>query len=103
MMVFAIVLNMVMKTATIKNNNGIHVRPSQAISGRMSGFTGELSIRSRHAEITDTNTISIISLGLVKGDEITITVTGRDEEAVGNQLVSLFEYEYDFPPREAQA
>ncbi len=91
---------MVTKKAIIKNQNGIHVRPSQTISVKMMDYTGTVIITSQESEIDDTNTISIISMGLVKNDEITIKVSGPQEETVAERLVTLFEYEYDFPPRE---
>jgi phosphocarrier protein HPr len=99
MTVFDIVLNMITKKAIIQNENGIHVRPSQVISTRMMGYTGAVTITTHQLSISDMNIISIISLGLIKGDAITITVEGPDEEQTGNRLVELFETEYDFPPR----
>ena len=91
---------MITKKATIKNANGIHVRPSQVISSSVAGYSGSIQIESDQLTIYDTNTISIISLGLVKGDSITIKVEGPDEESVCDRLVALFETEFDFPPRE---
>ncbi len=91
---------MVTKKAIIKNKNGIHVRPSQMISMKMLDYSGSVTITSTQSEIDDMNTISIISMGLVQDDTITIRVSGPNEEAIGEKLVTLFEYEYDFPPRE---
>lgn len=90
---------MIRKTATVQNTNGIHVRPSQVISSSMADYTGNISITSPCMKINDTNTISIISLGLIKNDNIEITVEGPDEEAAAEKLVALFEKVYDFPPR----
>jgi phosphocarrier protein len=90
---------MVKQQATVKNSNGIHVRPSQAIASSVAGYEGVIQIESEHQQIHDANTISIISLGLIKGDHITVTVEGPDEAQICERLVKMFELEFDFPPR----
>ncbi len=99
MRVFDIVGNMITKKAIIHNDRGIHVRPSQVISTSMKGYSGSITIVSDMLTIYDTNTMDILSLGLVKEDEITIKVEGPEEQETNQKLVNLFETEFDFPPR----
>ncbi|MDA3835933.1 MAG: HPr family phosphocarrier protein [Spirochaetales bacterium] len=90
---------MVTKRAAIKNKNGIHVRPSQEIAASVSDYMGFVQIETAHQIIYDANTISIISLGLIQGDTVYITIEGPEEEAICSRLAGLFEKEFDFPPR----
>jgi phosphocarrier protein len=97
--VFDIVLLMITKYAVVNNRNGIHVRPSQAIASSVAGYSGSIQIEAKAGKILDANTISIISLGLMHGDRLSITVEGPDEKNTCEHLVNMFETEYDFPPR----
>lgn len=99
MRLFGIVGNMITKTATVKNTNGIHVRPSQVIAAAVAGYEGNIEIASDILTINDTNIMSIISMGLTLGDTVRITVDGPDETGICSTLVALFETEFDFPPR----
>ena len=86
--------------AVINNNAGIHVRPSGVIIGEIGTYTGkiELSIKNNTVELN--SVMSLLTLGLMKDDEVEISVTGSDEEKVCTQVKELMERIYDFPPRE---
>ncbi|MGM0431818.1 MAG: HPr family phosphocarrier protein [Spirochaetota bacterium] len=90
---------MVTKRAVVQNKNGIHVRPSKEISQAAAGYKGSVQIETATQAIHDTNTISLISLGLVQGDVVYITVEGPNEEQFCSHLASLFAKQFDYPPR----
>lgn len=85
--------------ATIKNTQGIHVRPSGVIAGETSGLNCKISLKSKGIEMELASIMDLLALGLQKDDDVEITVEGGDEEAFLSLVVELFEREYDFPPK----
>lgn len=90
---------MVKKNAVIRNQAGIHCRPSAILVGEGSRYEGTIRVVSDAGECNLTSTLEIIMLGLEEGAEVTIYVEGPDEEMVGSRLVELFETHFDFPPQ----
>jgi len=88
------------KTVTIKNRDGIHCRPSSAILTAVAEFPGvQFQVICDHGDSDLSSILSLLSLGLQKGDEISITATGENAEAACEKIAGLFEFEFDFPPR----
>ncbi len=92
---------MVSKTAIVRNEHGIHCRPSAVIAKEVMQYDGEV-----HVSVVDNtrmdarNILGLISLGATCGQAVRITVSGgRDEEAFCQRMVDLFETQFDFPPR----
>jgi len=90
---------MSVKTATIRNEAGIHCRPSACIVKVVEGYQGRIRVTSGDNAVDIRSMMSILSLGLPQGAEITIEVAGPEEESMCSRLVTLFETEFDFPPR----
>ena len=83
--------------ATITNAYGIHCRPSAVISKAVTGYKGKITIEGPNgATGTPTSVLSLLSLGLTCGDEVTISVDGPDEEAIAKKLAGLFSMHFDF-------
>jgi len=91
---------MIEREATIRNGQGIHCRPSAVILKEVKGYEGEITIASGHGEARLESVMSLLGLGLDRGCRISIRVAGPEEEKMADKLVNLFEYDYDFPPRE---
>ncbi|MBN2510180.1 MAG: HPr family phosphocarrier protein [Spirochaetales bacterium] len=91
---------MVTLEATIRNCAGIHVRPSGVIIQEAARYTGKILVKGKGMEINLTNIMGLIAMGLEKGDRVTISVEGPEEEQTARELKALFEREFDFPPRE---
>ena len=90
---------MIRITATVRNEAGIHCRPSAVIIKeaatlvsriRVVASTGETDLRS----ITD-----LLALGLAQDEKVEITTDGPDEVLAAARLQELFERRYEFPPR----
>lgn len=90
---------MITKTATVKNNMGIHVRPTGVIIDAMHDASADIRVTAKGIESNLRDHISLLAMGLCKGDTVEITVSGDNEEAVADRIVELFEREFDFPPR----
>ena len=86
--------------ATILNEAGIHCRPSAILVKAGMAYAGEILVTAESGTCTLTSALECIMLGLEKGAEVTIQVTGPDEEEFGEKLTKLFETHFDFPPQE---
>ena len=63
-------------------------------------YPGKILVTAPSGSCTLTSALELIMLGLEQGTEVTIQVSGPDEEAFGKKLVQLFETHFDFPPRQ---
>ncbi len=86
-------------TATIRNEAGIHCRPSAILIKEGMAYAGKILITAESGTCTLTSALECIMLGLEKGAKVTIEVTGPNEEEFGKKLAELFETHFDFPPR----
>ncbi len=91
---------MIKGKAIINNNAGIHVRPSGVIIGEIGTYKGEILFSINDTTVELTSVMSLLTLGLMKGDEVEISVTGSDEEKICTKVKELMERIYDFPPRQ---
>ncbi len=90
-------------TATIRNGQGIHCRPSAVIMKEAQKYGGTIRVLGENGECDCSSVIELLSLGLEKGAQIRIQCEGEDEESFCKKLVALFETEFDFPPRDKNA
>ena len=79
------------KTVTIKNASGLHARPAGMFVKKTSEFKATVEIKAKDKVVNAKSIMGIMSLGLGKGEEVTICAAGADEEAAVNALVELVE------------
>ncbi len=85
-------------SATVRNEYGIHCRPSALIVKECQGYSGIIQVEASDGRVADAkNMLAIIGLGVACGQNVTILVTGPDEERVCRRIVELFRTEFDFP------
>lgn len=85
-------------SAFINNPYGIHARPSSMIVKYSSSYNGEITFKKpKNKDVTNAdNIISVMSMGLVKGDEVEIYVKGDDARATCEKMKALIEsFDYD--------
>lgn len=88
---------MIQKTVTIRNKAGIHCRPSGAIMTVAAKFPDHaITAESTHGTANLRSILDLLSMGLQKGDRVTISVTGPREQEACEKLAELFETEFDF-------
>jgi phosphotransferase system HPr (HPr) family protein len=90
---------MVEAVAVIKNEAGIHCRPSAILVKEGSSYAGKITITAPTGSCDLTSALECIMLGMEQGTEITVQVSGPDEEAYAKKLVELLETHFDFPPQ----
>lgn len=91
---------MVIGKAIVRNEQGIHCRPSSVIIKATMQMEGDLTATTEHGRCDLKSMMGLLSLGLCPGAEVEIRVSGEQEKENCRMLVELFEREYDFPPVE---
>lgn len=69
-------------TATIKTKTGLHARPAAILVNTVSKFQSEVTIAKNGKTSNLKSLLDLLSLGAEQGDQITITVDGKDEDEV---------------------
>lgn len=87
------------KTVKVINKAGIHCRPSSVILMAVQEFPGcKFKIKTKNGDSDLTSMISLISLGIACEEQVTVEVSGPDEEAACEKIAGFFAYNFDFPP-----
>lgn len=80
---------MISEMITITNDTGLHARPASVFVSTAAKFKSELMLQKGEKKVNAKSIMGVLSLGIVKGTDITISAQGPDEaEAVG-ALVEL--------------
>lgn len=77
-------------TYVITDEIGIHARPAGALAKKAKEGASKvtLSVNGKSAEAS--RLMAVMSLGVKKGMEVTVTVEGEDEEQVAGQMEQFF-------------
>lgn len=81
-----------MKSATyvVKNKMGIHARPAADIAKLVGKHKSEVTLETGTKKANGKSVLMLTTLGAKKGTEVTLTVSGEDEEEVFAQLDDMF-------------
>lgn len=77
----------------IKNEQGLHARPSSLIVSMAKQYEAMLTIKKGNITADAMNVFSIMSLGALKGDKLTLIADGKDEDELLENLKVLFQIE----------
>ena len=77
------------KTVKIQSDEGMHARPAGIFVKKASEFTSKIEVKAGGVAKNAKSIMSIMSLGLQKGSEMTIVATGDDAEQAVNALADL--------------
>ena len=80
---------MTQETITIENKTGIHARPASIFVQTATKFKSKVQIQAKGKAVDAKSILMIMSMGLVKGTEITIAAEGEDEAAAVQALKDL--------------
>lgn len=75
---------------TLENNEGLHARPAAVLAKIAGQFQSKIEIKAKGQVKNAKSIMGLLSLGLEKGDEISIQIEGADEDAAIARLDSLF-------------
>jgi phosphocarrier protein len=88
---------MVETTAVIKNEAGIHCRPTAVITQAVAGVKSTITITAPAGSCQIGSALELMMLGLEQGTQISIQAEGPDEVSAAAKFKELFETEFDFP------
>ncbi len=88
---------MVEVKAVIKNEAGIHCRPTAVLTRAAAGYAGTITVSAPAGTCQLGSALELMVLGLEHGTKITLQVEGPDEAATAAKFKELFETEFDFP------
>ena len=80
---------MIEKKLMVNNATGLHARPASELAALSATFESDITILTPEAEINPKSIISILSGGVYQGTEITLQVSGPDEETAAAALEEL--------------
>ncbi len=76
---------------TVTNDTGLHTRPGNELVKLVKGFDGTtVELQKGDKKVKANSLLQIMSLGVKKGDEITIYLDGAEEEKRGEELKDFF-------------
>ena len=81
-------------TTTIENKTGIHARPASTFVQTAAKFKSKIQIAAKGKKVDAKSILMIMSMGLVKGTEITIVADGPDEADAVKALKDLVDSKF---------
>ena len=79
---------------TIENKTGIHARPASIFVQTATKFKSKIQLQAKGKTIDAESILMIMSMGLVKGTEVTIIADGPDEAEAVKALKDLIESKF---------
>ena len=83
------------RTAVIQNKTGVHTGPAYAFVQLASKFKSKIGIKGKGKSGDAKSILMIMSMGLSKGTEVTITADGPDAQEAVDALIGLIENKFD--------
>ena len=78
-------------TTTIINKTGIHARPASVFVQKASSFKSKVQLKAKGKTVDAKSILMIMSMGLVKGTEVTIVADGPDAQAAVDTLKAMID------------
>jgi phosphocarrier protein HPr len=79
------------QTVVLPNESGLHARPAKVFARRAKEKPCEVQISKGDRDADAKSVLSVLTLDVVQGDEVTIRTEGDDAEAALADLVDLVE------------
>lgn len=80
---------MTKKDVTIQNEKGLHARPATYFIQRANTFRSSIWVENGDRKANAKSLLGVLSLAVSKGDVVTLTAEGVDEEEAMTSLVEL--------------
>ncbi len=82
---------MLSREVTIKNNVGLHARPATFFIQKANSYKSAICVEREDRRINAKSLLGVLSLGIVKGMNITIIADGADEAEAVEGLAALID------------
>lgn len=77
------------KDVVVQNQVGLHARPATFFIQKANNFKSSIWVSKDDRKVNAKSLLGVLSLGIIKGTNITIIADGEDEEEAVNTLVEL--------------
>ncbi len=77
------------KTITVNNQVGLHARPATFFIQKANEFKSSIWVEKDERRVNAKSLLGVLSLGIVKGTEITLIAEGPDDKAALEALAAL--------------
>ncbi len=85
---------MFMKEAVVNNQVGLHARPATFFIQKANEFKSSIWVEKDERRVNAKSLLGVLSLGIVKGTEVTLIADGPDEETAVTALVDLISSDF---------
>ena len=85
---------MITKNVVINNQVGLHARPATFFIQKANEYKCSIWIEYEERRVNAKSLLGVLSLGIVKGTEITLIADGSDEEAAIQALSNLISTDF---------
>ena len=82
---------MVSKSVVVNNQVGLHARPATFFIQKANEFKSSIWVEKEERRVNAKSLLGVLSLGIVKGTEVTLIAEGVDEAAAVETLAALVE------------
>ena len=82
------------KEITVNNEVGLHARPATYFIQKANEFKCGIWVEKEERRVNAKSLLGVLSLGIVKGTEITLIADGSDEEEAIEALVKLISSDF---------
>ena len=79
------------RNVTIQNSVGLHARPATFFIQKANSYKSTLWVEKGDRRVNAKSLLGVLSLGIVKGAEITLIADGADEDEALEGLAKLIE------------
>lgn len=79
------------KNFTITADTGVHARPATLLVNKAGQYESDVEVSYNDKKVNLKSIMGVMSLGIPKGAEITVTATGGDEEEAINGVTEVIE------------
>lgn len=86
---------MVEKRVVVQNQVGLHARPVTFFIQKANEFKCSIWVEKDNRKVNAKSLLGVLSLGVARGMEITISADGEDAEAAVNALEALIESNFE--------
>ena len=85
---------MISRDVVIKNSVGLHARPATFFIQKANSYKSSIWLEKDDCRVNAKSLLGVLSLGIVKGTEITLIADGTDEATAIDGLVALIDTEF---------
>lgn len=80
---------------TVNSEVGLHARPASLFVKKANEFSSSITVQKGEREVDAKRLLGVMSLGVKKGESITITAVGDDEQEAIDALEQLVESNFE--------